>query len=277
MKSRFLLLFLMLFITNLIASQTVHDPNSDIYRDIDRWFVQGYVRQFLPLTRPYPAPLVINILDEVISNGNAGARQKATEYKEMLVRGSRIIHPGFLSHMQGKNEDYGLIFAPFAEGHFYLHDLLTASYSFYVYGITDEDGERFNVPHTYTPYADFIPDDADVGSIILRQNWTSLVAFGKSDIYIQAGLSRTSVGPFYDNSIIVGPQAPKAGHLSFVFRKPMWSLEMLFLTLSASDDFGQDDFAGKYSIVHNISFRPFKSLELGFIQAMIWGGRFEVM
>jgi hypothetical protein len=52
---------------------------------------------------------------------------------------------------------------------------------------------------------------------------------------------------------------------------------MLFQTLSASDDFGSDRFTGKYNIIHYISLRPVENLELGFIQTMLWGNRFEFL
>lgn len=275
MKIKPIMVLFLFFLCPLLGAQTIHEPNNDMYRDIERWAVQGYIEEFLPLIRPYPAPLIDKILNMVIDNGDADAREKAAAYRDQLAPGSRIIHPGLFAYAQGKNSKYGFIGAPFAEGVFRIGSLLSASYHFGIYGFTDEDGERFNVPGTYTPYPDLISDTANIGPVELRPQWTSLVALGNEDIYLQAGLSRTSVGPFYDNGPIVGPQAPRAGHFSFVFWRPQWSFEMLFQSITATDDFGEGKFPDKYNILHIISYRPIKNLELGFVQAVIWGQRIE--
>jgi hypothetical protein len=277
MKIKTVILSLLLVSAAILSAQTVHEPNSQIYKDIDYWTVQGYIRDFLPLVRPYPAPLIEKILKEVRSNGNAAAREKAEYYLELLSPESRFFHLGILGNVEGNENDLSIIGAPFVEGLFRLNNLLSASYFFGVYGMTDEQGERFNIPGTYTPYSDFIPDDSSVGRITIRMLWTSLVAIGTSDIYFQAGLSRSSFGPFFDNGIVVGPQAPRAGHFSFVYHQPQWSFEMLFQMLSASDDFGKGRFTDKYNVIHNVSFRPMENLEFGIVQSMVWGKRMEVL
>ena len=168
MKSKLLFPFLFA-IALVLGAQTVHEPNSDIYRDIERWAVQGYVREFLPITRPYPAPLIDKILDEVSSRGDAEAREKAAKYREMLAPGSRVIHPGLLAYVQGNGDEASFIGAPFVEGMGRLNELFSVSYNLAFYGVTDTTGERFNVPGTYSPYSSFVDDIADIGSLAIRQ------------------------------------------------------------------------------------------------------------
>ena len=275
MKIKFLFLLAILLSAAALNAQLIHEPNNEIYKDIDRWHVQGYIREFQPLVRPYPISLIEKILDEVIQNGDAAAQEKAALYQEKLAPGSRPVHLGVWANMEGKNKENGFIGAPFADGMFRITNFLSASFYIAQLFMTDAYGERFNVPGTYTPYADIIQDTANVGSVELRPVFTSLTAIGNSDVYLQAGLSRTSIGPFFDNGIVVGPQLPKAGHFSFVFYRPKWSFEMLFQTIAATDDFGLGKFPDKYSVIHYITFRPIENLELGFVQTMIWGGRFE--
>ena len=282
MKRKILLpvLLILLFpntILNAQTAQVIHEPNSEIYKDIDRWYVQGYIREFLPLIRPYPAALIEKVLDQVMDNGDAAAQQKAASYQEYLSPPNRFIHLGVTAYMQGKNSEKGFLGGPFAEGSVRIAGLLSASFHLAGYGMTDVDGERFNVPGTYTPYSDFINDTSSFGKLELRPQWTSLLAVGTDDTYFQAGLARTSVGPFYDNSTVVGPQAPRAGHFSLVFYRPKWSYEVLFQSITATDDFGEGKFADKYNVIHAISFRPIQNLELGFIQAIVFGQRFEPM
>ena len=282
MKSKVFRLFFLAVLAAALGAQTIHEPNNDIYKDIDRWAVQGYVRQFLPLIQPYPAPLIDKILSEVITNGDADARAKAAKYKSVTEPGSRGIHVGVLGYIQGgkiqddSGKTFTLIGAPLAEGLLRINNLLSASYNLSMYGYTgDGKGERYNVPGTYNPYPDFISDVASIGPFEIRQEWTSLMAIGKSNVYFQAGLARTSVGPFYDNGVVVGPQAPRAGHFSFVYYQPRWSFEMLFQTLTATDDFGQEKFADKYNVIHTFLFRPIENLELGFMEAVVWGKRID--
>ena len=277
MKLRILCLFLLLAITGGIGAQTIHEPNSDLYKDIDRWFVQGYIRTFLPLIRPYPWPLIESILQEVTVNGNTEAREKAAAYRYDLSPDSRSFRPGFLAYLQGSRDDASIVLAPFAEGLFHIAGSLTTGFHFAAYALSDTDGERFNVPGTYSPYTDFIPDMSNVGSLTVRQHWTSITSIGTSNVYFQAGLSRSSFGPFYDNGIVVGPQAPRAGHFSFVFQQPQWSFEMLLQAITASDDFGNGLYNNKFNIIHSINYRPLDNLEIGFQQAIVWGGRFELM
>jgi len=275
MKSRVLFFVFLLVFAASLSAQIIHDPNGDIYRDIERWSVQGYIKIPIPSIRPYPAPVIDQILEDVIEYGNEAASDKAYKYRERLAPGSKFVNIGVFGHLQGKNSDKGLVGAPYVEGVFRLTDILSTSYNFTLLGMTDEGGERFNVPGTYSHYSDLISDTSNVGKIEIRQNWTSLTAIGTSSVYLQAGLSRTSVGPFFDNGLIVGPQAPRAGHFSFAFLRPMWSFEMLFQVITATDDFGMGHFPGKYNMFHNISVRPFENLELGFFQSMVYGGRIE--
>ena len=267
---------LMLFAFTVLGAQTVHNPNDELYKDIDRWFVQGYITDFIPMVRPYPAQLINKLLDQVINNGDASARETAAAYKAKIAPGTRFITPGILGHIQGNDEDYELIGAPFAEGLFQVNSVFNVSYNLTFFGLTDhEGGERFNVPGTYNIYPDLIDDTADIGPFRILQNWTSIATLGTSDMYFQAGLSRSSFGPFYDNGVVVGPQAPRAGHFSFVYSRPLWSMEMLFQTLSATDDWGNGRFSQKYNIIHALNFRPWNNLELGIVQSLVYGKRID--
>jgi hypothetical protein len=253
----------------------IHEPNSVIYKDLDQWAIRGYITESLPLIRPYPAQLLDVLLEQVIRRGNPEAVKKAEAYQKEIAVGSRLIHPAISAAVEGKNGEAEFIGAPSADGVLRLSNWLTASYYLAFYGITNDDGANYNVPGTYTPYHDFIPDVANVGKIEIRQEWTSILAVGKSNFYFQAGLARTSFGPFYDNGTVIGPQAPRAGHFSLNYRRSLWSFEMLFQTLTATDDFGKNKESEKFLILHSFNFRPLSNLEFGLIESVVWGGRFD--
>ena len=273
-------LFLALFlaVTVFLGAQTIHDPNNELYKDIDIWLVQGYVTEFLPMIRPYPAPLIIKILDQVIENGDTAAQERAERYKTFLEPKSRFIHPGVKILGEGNDEEKSVNASAFLEGVFIINPALSLSYNLSFFALTDgKDGEVFNVPGTYSPYPDLEDDQADIGPFRILQNWTNIIAVGTSNVYFQAGLSRSSFGPFYDNGIVIGPQAPRAGHFSFVFWDPVWSYEMLFQTLVATDDYGKGQFTSKYNIIHMLNLRLLDNFEFGFTQTLVYGERIDLL
>ncbi|WP_461255422.1 hypothetical protein [Treponema sp. R80B11-R83G3] len=284
MKVKFFIILFLLF-SIILGAQTVHDPNGEIYKDIDIWIVRGYVKEFPPTIRPYPVKLINKILEQVIENGDEKAVGLAQKYIDALAPGSRFLHPGLKTYVHGNDEDYGIVVSPFVEGLFRIRDLFSVSYNFAFHGDTDKydgkinrfGGEQFDVPGTYSPYPDLQNDKADVGPFRFLQNWTSLIALGNDDIYFQGGLSRASYGPFYDNGVVVGPQAPRAGHFSFVYWDPKFSFEMLFQTITATDYYYEEWYPSKYNIIHTINFRPIQNIEFGFIQSLTFGERIELL
>ena len=277
MKTKLIILLLLFTVTITLGAQTVHDPNNEIYKDIDRWFVQGYITEFLPMVRPYPVKLIDKILEQVILNGDEQAQEKAANYREVLSPGSRSFHVGGHGFIQGNEDEKNIIAAPLFEGLVHINEQFNASYNLTFFSFTNSRGEQFVVPGNYTQFPDLVDDLADVGKFRILQNWTSLVSYGSSEVYLQAGLSRSSYGPFYDNGIVVGPQAPRAGHFSFVYWEDLYSFEILFQTLIATDDYGMGNFPTKYNIIHNFNFRPIKNLEFGLVQTLVYGQRLDLL
>ncbi|GBU28541.1 hypothetical protein R84B8_02101 [Treponema sp. R8-4-B8] len=284
MKFKFFIIFF-LFLSIILGAQTVHDPNSEIYKDIDIWLVKGYVKEFPPMIRPYPVKLIYKILEQVIDNGDEKAVELAQKYLDMLLPGKRFLHVGLKTYAQGNAEDYGFVISPFAEGLLHIRNLLSVSYNYTVHADTDKynnkinrfDGEQFIIPGNYSPYPDLENDRADIGPFRVLQNWTSLLALGNSDIYFQGGLSRSSYGPFYDNGVVVGPQAPRAGHFSFVYWDTLFSFEILFQSIVATDYYFKEWFPAKYNVVHTLNFRPIQNIEFGLVQSLTYGERIELL
>ncbi|MDR0558114.1 MAG: capsule assembly Wzi family protein [Treponema sp.] len=260
-----------------LEAQIIHDPNDRIYRDIDRWAATGYITQSLPLIRPYPLQLFDELLDDVIERGGVEDREKAAAYKAELGPASRFLHAGVQAEAVGQDDDISMVFAPAIDGSFWLMDWITASYFFAFYGSDRKPGEELRVPGTYSPFPDLILDNVNAGNIWFYPDWTSATAFGSGNFYFQAGVNRTAIGPFYENSTVVGPQAGRAGHFSLNYRRSKGSFEMLLMTLAASDDFGKGRFPNKYLIFHSINFNPLPNLEFGLQESVIWGGRMEYL
>jgi hypothetical protein len=77
--------------------------------------------------------------------------------------------------------------------------------------------------------------------------------------------------------MVIGAQVGRAGHFSVNYRKDTWSIGVLLLEISASDDFGRNRFPNKHLILHTFDIRPFPNLELGVFESVVWGGRFEFL
>jgi len=290
----FLAALFMLAFTFTVEAQLMHDPNSRLYKDIDIWAVQGYITQTLPMIRPYPLQVIDKLLEEVVENGDDDAVQRALRYRDALLigegprnsgtalyakegeTGSGVMHIGVTGSVEGRDGDTSILAAPFIDATMRLKDWLTGSLSIYGYASSSvpESGYH-NVPGTYTPYPDMITDNANVGDFMILQNWTSALAIGTSELYFQTGLVRTTIGPLYDNGVIAGPQAPRAGHFSVVYRKPTWSFEMLWLELTAADTTGEGRSAGKHLVAHFFNFRPIRALEISVFETVVWGPRIE--
>jgi hypothetical protein len=273
----FLTMGLLLLVLTGLDAQVINDPNDTIYKDIDRWAIRGYITDPLPLIRPYPAQLFDTLLLQVIDRGNAEAREKAARYHAAIAPGSPMIHPGLTATMEGLDDDLAAEGAPFIDGVVRLRDWISGAYSLFVYGATKTPGNELNVPLTYSPYPDLVSDWAEAGPFKIMPDWTSLLALGRSHFYLQAGLSRSSFGPFYETGTVVSAQAGRAGHFSLNYRQPSWSFEMMLLSLTASDDFGSGQFPEKYLVLHSINFNPRFNLEFGFLESVIWGGRIELL
>ncbi|AEF82021.1 hypothetical protein [Leadbettera azotonutricia] len=269
-----LLAFLFL---SALGAQFIHDPNDPIYKDIDRWAVRRYIISALPLIRPYPAQVLDDLLSQVIENGNQEARDKAAIYKNNIAPGNRMIHAGVKGNIVSLNDDLTAEGAFFADGSIRLRDWIGASYSMFIYGATKKPGTEYTVPGTYSPFPDLVSDTANIGPFNLFQDWTSTLGIGTHNFFFQAGLNRTSVGPFYDNGTVVGPQAARAGHFSLNYRHPKFSFEMLMLAITASDDLNEKLFPQKFLIFHSFNFNPLPNLEFGYLESVVWGGRFEFL
>jgi hypothetical protein len=277
MKKNVAAVLLWMWFSTALNAQLIHDPNDAIYRDIDRWSLRGYISSSLPLIRPYPAQLLDELLTQVIEKGNGEAQEKAAYYKKNIAPGSRPVHPGLAGGVKGLNGDIAALGSISGDGVLRLSDWIGASYSMFLYASTKTPGNEFNVPGTYSPFPDLVTDTANVGPFKLMQDWTSAIGIGKSNFYFQSGLNRTSIGPFYDNGVVVGPQAARAGHFSLNYRRPKWSFEMLLLALSASDDFGKQTFAEKFFVFHSFNFNPWPNFEFGFQESVVWGERLELL
>ena len=93
---------------------------------------------------------------------------------------------------------------------------------------------------------------------------------GTPDLYLQAGLMRSAFGPSFENSVVIGPQAPAAGHLSFSYSNDCFSFSTLLLDLVDKVDVTRLPH-GKYLLLQTASLFPADWVSLGFVQTVVTG------
>ncbi|MDR2482169.1 MAG: hypothetical protein LBD08_00880 [Treponema sp.] len=178
MKRNALCVFLCLAGLSALRAQVIHDPNDGIYRDLDRWAIQGCFTQSLPLIRPYPPQLVEALLAEALERGNGEAAEKAGRYLQRLnsplaperkaddpalrsvyraLRRRGGIHAGFTGGVEGLDRDASFLGGPFADASLRIADWLAGSLSMYVYGSTRAPEEGYNVPAHTAPILTSFP------------------------------------------------------------------------------------------------------------------------
>ena len=92
--------------------------------------------------------------------------------------------------------------------------------------------------------------------------------------------------PFYNDGILISSQTPATGHFvmgyehfweeSNVFT-PRLAYTAQFSLLSATDDNGSNRYGEKYLMYHSLYADILPWLSLGFIEAVVWGGRVELL
>lgn len=274
MKRCFLAALALLALAFAGYSQTLHDPYDPLYRDLDMWATRGYIAS-LPPIRPYPPQMVDELLAAVIDRGDAGSAIKARAYLEALGR-NRVTAAG-QAGLLGEDGDVTPLLRAALGGTFRPEEWMAVSLCFDAWAGKRPVGSEIEVPGVYSPYPDMVNDTSNIGPFIVLQDWNSIMSLGNAQVYFQAGLNRGSFGPFFDNGIVLGPQAGHAGHFSAVYRGKGWTASMLYLALSASNQFGTDRFPNKHMVTHSFDFTVAPGLELGVFESVVYGNRFEMI
>lgn len=262
------------------GAQILHDPYDPIYRDLDVWANRGYV-SMLPPMRPYPPQLAEELLRAVAERGDTAAAAKARAYLAAL--GSGGVHPTVSATVNALDGDLTPLARVGADALFRPEPWMAISLAFDTYGARRAVGDEILVPGAYSPYPDMVNDQSSVGSTQLLQNWYSVGSFGDSRLYFQVGMNRGSFGPFFENGLVVGPQAGRSGHFTVGYRGERWSATATHLALTASsqlEDKQRDKYAwypNKHMALHSFRFQLLPGLELGVFESVVYGDRLELL
>ncbi|MEL3906231.1 MAG: hypothetical protein P1P65_04260 [Treponema sp.] len=266
------LLCICVFVTGLYGqvSSDIFDP---FYEDVSIWEGAGLIHD-APFIRPYPLQEVKRLLNVVIEKGDMGQRRRAEEYYKRYF--GRPLHFGGKAEIAVKapKRQFELNILPSMDVNFSLHNLLTVTGRISA-AVTNKLTHQALVPEFQYSKYDLADDSVHVGPFYLLPVFNTGVAVGTPHYYVTAGIARTSYGPFYENSLLVGSHAMHQGQFSFVINHEKWTYNQAFLTLTATDDAGGNRQPGKFMMIHSLNIRPFSWLSFGIVDSIIYGKRFE--
>jgi hypothetical protein len=267
-----------LFLGIGVFAQSIIDPSDRLYSDILVWDTLGLVSNLPPL-RPYPEQVVKSILNRVMESGSASEQETAKiHYERLFGKPVRVGAKGrgslqYDNHDERTTQvDLSLI----ALGSMTLPnlDLVSISYDANILASNKAPGEEI-VPANDAYRYDTYDDTANIGRFNLFADINTALALGTEKLWFQAGLSRSSWGDFYDNGVVIGPQAAHAGNASVTINQEKWTYSLGLFMLSAASDNGKMPYPGKFMAIHSIAFVPFPWLELTYYESAIYGNRFE--
>ncbi len=301
MKRVFLCILIFFIGGGISFAQYSADLNSEIYRDIELWEGRGYIRQ-LPIFRPLPETVLVDLMRQVMKKGMFADQQKAKLYFNKLTRlyFSGDIYTFHSLNFSSKNGEQnkskwygsGAIQANFLS--FFASPLVSISVGFGGKLVANKDDKssvneirRVHAGNRYLNKTEEIPDSFKLGTaepITFRGFWNARTSFsvGKPNIFMQAGLMRRSIGPFFDDGLIVSSRAPQTGSIFVHWRgkylAATWGLFMLTSRQEYKKFKSPKDFAPSYSYKFNkvffynsLSWFITPNIEFNIFEAVMFG------
>ena len=271
-----------------LAAQSLTDLNSPLYRDLDRWEVQGVIRQ-LPLLKPYGGVLLQGLLQQVLANGSADDQAKAKRYVDAYLHpvGVRLevgateyfgpqdwfgLHSGVI-HVQGSVGD-----AVHIESNV---DTLVLQTTAMGSGFVAPALAQTNLPAGLDYPFDWFLDQTfnQVGNTLLAVTpaYGSLVSFGAPSAAFQLGDVRAAFGEALGDGIVLSPQSIQAPQISFTWTTDTTIISLLTMSLTATNWTGNGGATpGKYLSLSTAQWRPLDWMEINVWQTSVYGQRFAL-
>lgn len=272
------------------------DPNDPVYAKLDSWICAGLIDEPFML-RPYSPEIIAQMLKSVVARGSAGERKEAAALLAALESGyvqlganteaKGLVSSGDSSEYLGTAALTLRLNAKLGEGLW-----ISGSTGMTFSDQTDADAiVRLSVPGE-RPQIDLINDGGVLhiagfngNELACRLYALSNAGYSHGSFWTQSGITRSSYGPFFENGIVIGPQAPAAPNWSAHARFGSWrySMQLMNLTKSAvsagastgGPSVDVDRGSDKFMMFHSFSCSPAAGLDLGIFETVVWANRFE--
>lgn len=273
--------YLLLVTAGAARAQVVTDPSDPLYTDLEVWEAKGLLGR-LPALQPYPQQLVEHLLRDVADNEGASPSDR----RRARWLASRIGDPLHFTLETNTRWDAA------TQGRYSLMAIDFDVQGMVIPWLGASIRGRFMAVHLDHGLAlpagrgnpeDFVSDasDFDIGTENrqARQASYGSVGIGEGDapLLFQLGFGRHRIGPFYDNGIVVGPQAAQAGQFAVLLRQELFTVHTALFELSATDDAGAGRGSGKHLFYHGIDVHLLPWLDVGAFETVVSGGRLELL
>jgi hypothetical protein len=268
-------LFLALLVPCALSAQASYDPNDGLYRYLGAWEGRGLLEP-LPRLRPYSAEVLRALLGEVISRGTADDARIARDLQGELE--GVAIHAHASLRSEARDSQY---FGRTGLGAHMLVQMhpqasLGGRVDFWAVDGTPDPvqpiGERTDIDLSEDPGS--VSVNVLGRELLYRLSSILSLSVGDRSLSLQAGLNRSSFGPFFDNGLVIGPQAPIAGNLIFNWNLDAVRLYYGLFELTQRIPSGGLQ-TGKYLALHGLELLPLPWLTVDAFEMMVWSGRFE--
>ncbi len=267
--------------------------SDEIYQYLSMWEDRGYLSRPLPYLRPYPLQLLQAALEEVAQRAPAPHAARAEEFLRQIGGEPQIHLRGeHLSEFSNDGDYFGATGAG-VESSGYLLDNLSIAGRIGLYVIDEPEVSDDVYPAAQRGRYDYMRDDSRMGALgreyLMTPSVQGMAAVGSETTYFQAGLTRSTYGPFYDSGPIISQNAPHAGHFSFTHRSERFTYQHLLLAVTATMDDGfarnrtvdggssQGVRPNKFIALHGLTFHLLDWLDISLHESITYGQRFEPM
>lgn len=282
MKKFLFTVLTLIFLIEFSYSQVSCDPTDDFYKYAQNWELKGYISS-LPVIRPYPSSVIKNILQTVIDNGDKKDKHLAlSEYERIFSKPYSLYLNGgadlkaSISETDSDNNSFTKNFLGQVgiKGEIIFHPLVSFGYDIGFYG---ESANFFDVAPLYlNKGVDSYWDAASVGPIDFYNDWNTNIAFGKDNVYVMGGISKTGFGPFLSDGLALNDSTFHSANIIFNVEKNKLSYGSSFEIIGATTN-NPTDYAsladGKYLSFHSVKYRFSPKFSLSYYENIIFGPR----
>ncbi|MFP3089880.1 hypothetical protein LQZ21_06085 [Treponema sp. TIM-1] len=264
-----------------VSAQSIINPVDSFYDDLQVWDAMGLVPALPPL-RPYPEALVKSILKTVMEGDSSLQGEEARRHYERLFGkplnlAAEGIGTAKVNEAEDRQEQVNV--SAIAFGSLPVLNIFSISYDLNLLLSNKAPGEEI-IPKNSGYAYDIYKDTADIGPFSVYAGFnTSAAANYKNVLWLQGGVSRSSWGDFYDNGVVIGPNAIHAGNISLVIHQQKWNYTLALFLLSASSDVPTNPYTRpypeKFMSLHSIGYSPWDWLSLTVYENAVFGQRFE--
>ncbi|MDR2758264.1 MAG: hypothetical protein LBB78_02655 [Spirochaetaceae bacterium] len=279
LKSVYFIIYILLSIG--LPAQSIINPVDSFYDDLQVWDAMGLVPALPPL-RPYPERFVKLILQTVMESNSILQREKARrQYERLFGKPLNIAAEGKGTVKSNDQEDRQeqVNVSAVAFGSLPVLNIFSISYDLNLLLSNKAPGEEIVSKNSGYAY-DIYKDTADIGPFSVYAGFNTSAAVNyKNILWLQGGVSRSSWGDFYDNGVVIGPNAFHTGNISLVLNQEKWNYTLALFLLSASSDVPTNPYTRpypeKFMSLHSIGFSPWDWLSFTVYENAVFGQRFE--